>query len=484
MLSRRSFLASAASAGAFALAGLPGGATLADGPYTADVGSLATHPLPQWYADAKFGIFVHWGAYSVPAFAKPGGPAEWYWEHLQHPKSDGGVTQEHHRKVWGENFAYDQFIPMFKAEHYDPVQWVKLFEAAGAKYFVLTSKHHEGLANFHTTVTNRSVLNMGPKRDLLGALFNAAREHTGLKCGSYYSIGEFFNPAAKYPPYNTYTHASVPYTGYIPVQNYVDDFMHPQMKELIDRYDPDILWGDGQWFFAPDGVEDKYWHNEAIIAYYYNHAANRERPKEVVVNNRFNILRRDGNPWGDFGTPEQETLKSLQASKWETCQTFAGSWGFNASEPPSSYKSGATIIRMLADVVSKNGNVLFNIGPKHDGTIAKAMQDRLLEVGAWLRINGEAIYGSRYWKQAEDGNVRFTTKPGKFYMIALDWPGQSLTITAPIPIHGETKIRLLGSDGPPISWSRKGDAIVLQMPHAGPAATTSRHAFTFCFDVA
>ncbi|MGZ3506097.1 MAG: alpha-L-fucosidase [Vulcanimicrobiaceae bacterium] len=483
MLSRRSFLASSASAGALALTGLPR-ALAANGPYTADLASLSTHPLPQWYADAKFGIFIHWGAYSVPQFAKVGDSAEWYWEHLRYPHMDDGAVFEHHRKVWGENFAYDQFIPRFKAERYDPVAWVKFFEAAGAKYFVLTSKHHEGLANFHTTVSNRNVLRMGPKRDVLGELFNAAREHTQLKCGSYYSLGEFFNPAAKDPPYNCYTHAPVPYTGYIPVNDYVDDFMHPQMKELIDQYDPDILWGDGQWFFAPKGAEDKYWHNESIVAYYFNHAASRAQPKEVVVNNRFFIQKPDGNPWGDFGTPEQETLKNLQASKWETCQTFAGSWGYNAAEPVSRYKTGATIIRMLADVVSKNGNVLFNIGPRHDGTISPAMQERLLEVGAWLRINGEAIYASHYWKQAEDGNVRFTTKPGKFYMTALDWPGDSLEITAPIPIHDDTKIRLLGSDGPAIPWSRKGSSIVLKMPQAGPSATTSKHAYTFVFDVA
>jgi alpha-L-fucosidase len=486
MLSRRSFLGTSASFGAFALSGLPGFARAPQGPYLPNVASLSTHPLPQWYADAKFGIFIHWGAYSVPHFATVGGPAEWYWEHLRNPKQDddGGATREHHKRVWGENFAYDQFIPLFKAEAYDPVDWVKFLEAAGAKYFVLTSKHHEGLANFHTRVSNRNVLRMGPKRDLLGDLFKAARDHTQLKCGAYYSIGEFFNPAAKDPPYNVYTNAPVPYTGYVPVSSYVDDFMHPQMKELIDQYDPDILWGDGQWFFAPDGHEDEYWHNESIIAYYYNHAANRPVPKGVVVNNRFSIMKANGDVWGDFGTPEQHTLKDLQASKWETCQTFAGSWGYNSMEPISRYKTGAQIIRLLADVVSKNGNMLFNIGPMHNGKIPQAMQDRLLEVGAWLRVNGEAIYGSRYWKQAEDGNVRFTTKAGKFYMIALDWPGNSLHITAPIPIGDDTKIRLLGSDGPPIEWKRSSGGIALSMPAGGPSATQSKHAYTFAFDAA
>jgi alpha-L-fucosidase len=476
---RRVFLTGVAALGAGACA-LPSlGRALPAGPYRANVGSLMAHKVPVWYDDAKFGIFIHWGAYSVPAYGGPDGAAEWYWEYLTHRKMDGSVVYDHHRSVWGEDFAYDQFIPMFKAERYDPVEWVRFFEAAGAKYFVLTSKHHEGFANFRTTVSNRNALVMGPKRDLLGDLFAAARAHTSLRCGSYYSIGEFFNPAAGQPPYNAYTQATVPYTGYIPVKSYVDEFMHPQMKELIDRYQPDVLWGDGQWFFAPKGKEDEYWHNEAIVAYYYNHAAS--LGKGVVVNNRFFINGPSGDPWGDFGTPEQTTLKALQTKKWETCQTFAGSWGYNAAEPISRYKTSATIIRMLADVVSKNGNLLFNIGPMHDGRIPQIMQDRLREVGRWLSINGEAIYGSRYWTQPEDGNVRFTTRRGTFYMIALDWPGRTLEITAPIPIHGDTKIRLLGSDGPPVEWTRRNGAIVLTMPESGTEATASKDAYVFAF---
>jgi len=485
-LSRRSFVAGVAC-GAGGLM-LPARVRAANaGPYAPNVGSLMTHRVPSWYNDAKFGIFIHWGAYSVPAYGGPDNAAEWYWEYLTHPKIDKGVVYDHHRKVWGENFAYDQFIPMFKAEHYDPVAWVKFIEAAGAKYFVLTSKHHEGFANFHTTVSNRNALLMGPKRDLLGDLFAAARTHTKLKCGSYYSIGEFFNPAAGAPPYNSYTHATVPYTGYIPVDNYVDDFMHPQMKELIDHYHPDVLWGDGEWFFAPQGKEDAYWHNEAIIAYYYNQAAS--RGQDVVVNNRFFILSPGstsedrGGAWGDFGTPEQTTLKALQTKKWETCQTFAGSWGYNTAEPISRYKTPGTIVRLLVDAVSKNGNLLFNIGPMHDGLIPQIMQDRLLEVGRWLAINGEAIYGTTYWTQAEDGNVRFTTKPGKFFMTALDWPGETLTLSAPVPIADDTKVRLLGSDGPPIAWKRDGNAIVFAMPQAGPASTASKNAYVFAFDL-
>lgn len=475
--SRRSFLASAGAAGLGSL--LPRDAWALARHYAANYHSLAAHRVPQWYNDAKFGIFIHFGVYSVPEFANPGDLAEWYWFHLTHPDNDDGATLRHHRKTWGEHFEYDQFIPRFKAEHFDPVSWVRFFEDAGAKYFVLTTKHHDGFANFHTRLSNRNAVMMGPKRDILGSLFAAARTHTNLKCGSYYSVGEFFNPSIPRPPFNAYSYAPVPYTGYLRTPAYVE-FMHAQMRELIDGYDPDILWGDGA-FLAPDNIAP-YWHDAATIAYYYNHAQNRANPKDVVVNNRFMIISPDGDPWGDFGTPEQYTLKTLEASKWETCQTFAGSWGFNANEPVSSYKTAGDIVRLLVDAVSKNGNLLFNIGPRHDGTISKAMQDRLLGVGAWLRINGEAIYSSHYWKQPEDGKVRFTTKPGKFYMTALEWPGQTLRINAPIPLHDDTKIRLLGSDGPPIEWMRDGKAIVLQMPHAGPNATRSKDAYTFEFE--
>jgi alpha-L-fucosidase len=475
--SRRSFLASAGAAGLGAVMPRPvwAGATN----FAANYESLSVHRVPQWYSDAKFGIFIHFGVYSVPAFATPGGPAEWYWFHLTHPDNDDGATLRYHRATWGERFEYDKFIPMFRAEQFDPVSWVRLFEDAGAKYFVITSKHHEGFANFHTRLSNRNAVAMGPKRDIVGSLFAAARTHTGLKCGAYYSVGEFFNPSIPRPPFNAYTYAHVPYTGYLQTADYVN-FMHAQMRELIDGYDPDVLWGDGA-FLAPDNVVP-YWHDAAIIAYYYNHARNRAHPKDVVVNNRFMVFSPDGKWWGDFGTPEQYTLKTLEASKWETCQTFAGSWGFNAQEPVSSYKTTADIIRLLVDAVSKNGNLLFNIGPRHDGTISEPMQERLRGVGAWLRINGEAIYGSHYWKQPEDGKVRFTTKPGKFYMTALEWPGQALRIGAPIPVHGDTKIRLLGSDGPPIAWTREGAGIVLEMPQAGPRATQSKDAYTFTFE--
>jgi len=480
--SRKSFIAGCAACGA--QAALLGKATRGSemaGAYRGTYGSLSKHHVPQWYDDAKFGIFIHFGAYAVPAFATPGGGAEWYWYALTHPDDDDGATLRHHRAVWGEHFEYDEFIPRFKAQRFDPNAWVEFFETAGAKYFVLTSKHHDGFANFHTRLTNRNAYVMGPRRDILGDLFAAARARTHLKCGAYYSVGEFFNPSIPRPPYNAYTHVPVPYTGYIPRTNYVD-FMHAQMHELIDNYDPDILWGDGA-FLAPDNT-DAYWHNEAIIAYYYNHARQRQNPKEVVVDNRFMIFSPDGKTWGDFGTPEQQTLKNLEAAKWETCQTFAGSWGFNAQEPVSSYKTTADIVRLLVDAVSKNGNLLFNVGPMHDGTISQPMQERLRGVGAWLRINGEAIYGSRYWKQAEDGNIRFTTKPGKFYMTALKWPGRDLRTTAPIPLSGDTKVRLLGSDGPAIAWKRDGDALILTMPQAGPNATTSKDAYTFVFDVA
>ncbi|MCW3839565.1 alpha-L-fucosidase [Micromonospora yasonensis] len=441
---------------------------------TAD--SLDTHPVPEWFDDAKFGIFIHWGAYSVPAWGPRGSYAEWYWAYLNQRNSP---TYQHHRDTYGTDYDYDRFIDAWRAEKFDPAGWVDLFNDAGAKYFVLTSKHHEGVALWDTATGTRDAVDRGPRRDLAGELVAAARRDGKLKAGFYYSLYEWNNPNyTGRQPTNPYTGASVPYTGIGPVADYVHDYMHPQVRELIDRYDPDILWCDGQWERSA-----AYWDMAPVIADYYNQAKNRQYPKDVVVANR--CKTRTGaldSPELDFQTPEYTVKADIDPVKWEASRGIAHSYGYNANEPEEDYLTSNELIDSLADIVSKNGNLLLDIGPRADGTIPELMQQRLRDIGAWLRVNGEAIYGTTYFSHAEDraSNVpiRYTVKDGSLYAIALAWPGERLTLGGDLPFGQSTTVRLLGADGSALPWQRDAQGnVVITTP--GEAATTSQHAYVF-----
>jgi alpha-L-fucosidase len=444
----------------------------ASGPYQPTVASLSEHPLPQWYRDAKFGIFIHWGVYSVPAWAPVGQEyAEWYWHNMDN-KSD--PTYQHELSLYGPNATYDQFIPQFTASNFDPKAWVDLFQRAGARYFVQVTKHHDGFALFNTAVSHRAAVYMGPARDLVKELFDAAEKYApGLKRGTYYSLPEWYNPAypgdgGSFPgggPKQYVTGAPIPYTGYLPVSDYVNDFQVPQLMELINQYDPDILWGD---IGGPNN-------SLPVIAYYYNHALSES--KEVVVNNRMGV------PVWDFTTPEYASNFQLTTAKWEATQGIDPfSFGYNSATPVSDYFTAEQLILRLVDIVSKNGNFLLDIGPEADGTVPQVMVDVLTEMGDWLRINGDAIYGSAYWVQPADGNLRFTVTPGKFNMISLGWPGAELVTSAPVPISAHAKIRLLGGDGSALPWTQQRGQLVVSMPPNGALSTTSHYAYTFTFD--
>ncbi|WP_433336125.1 alpha-L-fucosidase [Spirillospora sp. CA-294931] len=446
--------------------------------YQPTVESLNSHPTPAWFKDDKFGIFIHWGAYSVPAWGPRGSYAEWYWNYMN---SAGSATNEHHAEKYGKDAAYDAFIGQWKAERFDPDDWVKLFRDAGAKYFVLTSKHHEGLSLFDSEVSGRDTTDLGPRRDLVGDLFKAARKEPGMRAGLYYSLYEWFNPSYTGKPVkNPYTGATVPYTGLPDVKDYVGDYMAPQMREIVKRYDPDVLWCDGQW-----EKPASYWKTAPVLAEYYNQAKNRPNPKDVVVNNRCKI--QSGNldsPELDFQTPEYTVKEDIDPDKWEASRGIAHSYGYNQNEPDEDHLTADQLIDSLADIVSKNGNLLLDIGPKADGTVPDIQRRRLLDIGAWLKINGEAIYGTTYWHHAEeptgDDDVRYTVKDGTLYATALKWPGEKLTLGRDVPAGRGTKITLLGSDGRDLGWSRdSAGRVVVTTPSQGETATRSKNAYVF-----
>lgn len=448
-ISRRSVLAAASAAGLLGL--------------TATQAQAAPAATP-WYPSAKFGIFIHWGVYSAAAWGDAKHAAEWYLYAMNVTDPARGTgTRDHHLKTYGADFAYDQFIPRFTARRYDPHFWVRLFEQAGARYFVLTSKHHDGFQLFRNTASDRNSVRLGPGRDLVGELFSAAAR-SPLKRGLYYSLGEFYNPALGTAPRNPYTGAEIPYTGYRPVTDYVTQYEHVHLKNLIDHYDPDVLWADGQGYhefgggpiFRPKTWD---WRSDEILAYYYRNAADRPRPKSVLANDRFEASH------ADFATVEGDNKKYvLRPDPWEACLNIGKSWGYNENEDPAKIKSSVQLLRLLAEVVSKNGNLLLNIGPREDGTIADWMSSRLLDMGRWLRLNGRAIYGSTPWTRAMDGDLCYTRTRGAFNLIPLHWPDGRLLVPGDVPISARSRIRLLGGHSGPLPWTRTGEGIVIEVP--------------------
>ncbi|TXS66257.1 MULTISPECIES: alpha-L-fucosidase [unclassified Streptomyces] len=417
--------------------------------------SLAGHQAPYWFHRAKFGIFIHWGVYSVPAWSPVGEQyAEWYWNNLQDP---GNAVYAYHRQKYGEDFAYDDFIPMFTARRFDPRAWVELFRDAGAQYHVLTSKHHEGFALWDTRVSGRNSVKMGPKRDLVRELFDASRRFTPeLHRGLYFSMPEWFNPDnpwSGHAPRNPYTREPVPYTGYSAGKDYVKDYQAAQMLELVHGYDPSVIWCD------IGGAND----SARVLAEYFNHGKNRAKPYEVTVNNR------SGIGFHDFTTPEYTTYANTVVAKWESSRGLDPfSYGYNRATPDAAYMTAEEVVRSLVDIVSKNGNLLLDIGPRADGTIPEIMQTRLRETGRWLKVNGEAVYDTTYWsRMAQLGeDLRFTVKQNEaFYIHSLAAPGATLTVEAPVPVRGGDRVTLLGHDRP-LNWTIRKGALVIDVPEA------------------
>ncbi|MGW2646884.1 alpha-L-fucosidase [Streptomyces sp. NPDC001393] len=440
--------------------------TLGVADYQPTGASLSGHQAPYWFQGAKFGIFIHWGVYSVPAWAPVGKQyAEWYWDQMQDPANP---TYAHHRDTYGKDFAYDDFIPRFTAERFDPRAWVELFRDAGAQYHVLTSKHHEGFALWDTRVSDRNAVRMGPKRDLVRELFDASRRHTPeLHRGLYFSMPEWFNPDNPWmghAPRNPYTLEPVPYTGYTAGRDYVHDYQAPQMLELIHGYDPEIIWCD------IGGVNDSL----HVLAEYFNHAKNRARPIDVTVNNRSGIA------FHDFTTPEYTTYANTVVAKWESSRGLDPfSYGYNQATPDAAYMTAEEVVHSLVDIVSKNGNFLLDIGPRADGTIAEILQTRLRETGAWLKVNGEAIHDTTYWsRMAQLGeDLRFTVRPDEaFYIHSLAEPGPKLIVEAPVPVRSGDEVTMLGYDRP-LTWTVTNGSLVIDVPRA--ARTAGRYVWVF-----
>jgi alpha-L-fucosidase len=412
--------------------------------FSADWASLDARPVPQWFKDAKLGIFIHWGVYSVPAWAPVGKDyatyakyAEWYWNRLVTDSSNvGKAFRQYHNGAYGPDFKYQDFAPMFKAELFKPAQWADILKKAGAQYVVLTSKHHDGFALWPSQESwNWNSVDIGPHRDLAGELTDAVKAK-GLHMGFYYSLYEWFNPLYKSD-----------------VNKYVSEHMIPQLKDLVTRYKPDIIWPDGEWEHPSDT-----WKSQEFLAWLYNESPVKN---SVVVNDRWGKETRSKH--GGYYTTEYDIVHNEDASNkkfdhpWEECRGIGGSFGFNRNENLGDYETSDAVIHMLIQKVARGGNLLLDIGPDADGTIPVIMQQRLADLGAWLHINGEAIYGTTAGQQTP-GNGVFTTQKNKdLYLLLTTDPNKPLTLNL---AKAPQKATLLGSDKK-IRYSFKNGKLVI-----------------------
>ncbi|MDJ1484842.1 alpha-L-fucosidase [Cytophagaceae bacterium YF14B1] len=440
--------------------------TTSTGKYQANWASIDSRPIPTWFEDAKFGIFIHWGLFSVPSWGptpKDGASiydcySEWYWYRLTDPNSKvNPLFVKYHTSTYGKDFQYQDFVKDFKAEFFKPDDWASVIQDAGAKYVVLTSKHHEGFTLWPSAQAwNWNAVDVGPHRDLAGDLIKSVKSK-GLRMGYYYSLYEWFNPLYK-----------------ADVNRYVDEHMLPQLKDLVTRYNPDIVWTDGEWDHPSET-----WKSTEFLAWLYNDSPVKN---DVVVNDRWGKETRSKH--GGIYTTEYDLVHEKAQTEgslpryWEECRGIGSSFGYNRNENLEDYSSAEQLVHILIDKVSRGGNLLLNIGPTADGRIPVIMQQRLKEMGQWLKVNGDAIYGTRMWKAApakKIPDVFFTAKGKDVYVICTKWPENGIELEG---VALPSKITMLGYTGP-VKAAFQNNKLMLTPPVVSPATVPCNYAWTF-----
>ena len=346
--------------------------------YEANWESVASHPYPQWFKDAKLGIFIHWGVSSVPSWSGKEQYSEWFLRGLQLGDS---ARVNYQKRVYGEDFTYRDYAPLFKAELFDADEWADIFRRSGARYVTFVSKPHDGYCLWPSKYApGWNSMDIGPKRDIVGELTTAVR-NAGLKMGLYYSLTEWNNPLHRW---YTDPHRNI--------GKYVEQHMNPQFKELVSAYKPSLIFSDGEWFNSADEF------NVAeLLSRYYNLVGD-----EAIVNNRWG----GGSKHIGFLTPEYSAGLKVTNRPWTEVRGLGRSFGLNRNEKLEAYMTSSDLIHLLVKSVAHGGGLIINIGPGGDGQIPLLQQERLLDMGKWLDVNGEAIYSSEAWiKQAEKKDV-------------------------------------------------------------------------------
>jgi alpha-L-fucosidase len=456
--------------------------------YDATWDSLDARPTPAWFTESKFGIFIHWGVYSVPGYAAAGVPkeqqyAEWYWNSITAgqklaPGAPGGAAWAFHKRVYGADFPYQNFAPMFRAELFNPGHWADVFQRSGAKYVVLTSKHHEGFALWPSAEASRTwgrpwnAVETGPHRDLLGDLTTAVRAK-GVRMGIYYSLYEWYNPL-----------------WLSDKPRYIAQHMHPQFKDVVTRYKPSIIFSDGEW-----DLPSAEWRSPELLAWLFNESPAKD---EVVIDDRWGKDTRHKH--GGYYTTEYTAGMSSGDHPWEESRGMGFSYGYNRAETLEHYRTGRELVLMLVDLVSRGGNLLLDIGPTADGRIPVIMEQRLIQIGDWLKLNGEAIYGTHAWKntrQWSQGEIPkqefnkefmtpydvaklteppaggkasidafFTSKGNSVYAILPCWPGRQFTVKDLDP--GRVKsVTLLGANSA-LKFRKASGGLTIELPDVPP----------------
>jgi alpha-L-fucosidase len=462
------------------------------GPFRPDWQSLDKYDAPEWYRDAKFGIFIHWGAYSVPAFGN-----EWY-PRMMYVKDS--TEYKHHIDTYGpqDKFGYKDFIPMFKAEHFDATTWAELFKKAGAKYVIPVAEHHDGFAMYDSSVSDWTVSKMGPHRDTTGELAKAVRAvglHFGVSShrvehNFFLGPGRTISSDVNDPQYAMLygpAHAWVMNPGGTPLNNdftyvsgaWADDWL-ARSVDLVEKYHPDVVYFD--WWIGQPSIRANL---TRFAAFYYNISL--KYGDHVGVINYKDYAMQDHSGVLDI---ERGQLGDLRALPWQTDTSVSNkSWGYIKDD---TFRSPDSIVHQLIDIVSKNGNLLLNIGPRPDGTIPEEVEQALLEVGAWLNTNGEAIYSTRPWRIYGEGptkvtagtfhesdtakytteDFRFTTKGDVLYVIGLAWPRNGEAVIHSLaPTAGSKPVQsltLLGSEAK-VEFDQRADGLHVRLPGQPPA---------------
>jgi alpha-L-fucosidase len=462
------------------------------GPFRPDWESLQKYEVPEWYKDAKFGIFIHWGVYSVPAFGN-----EWYPRMMY---QQGSSEYKHHIATYGpqDKFGYKDFIPMFKAEKFDAAAWAELFKKAGAKYVVPVAEHHDGFAMYDSGLSDWTVAKMGPHRDITGELARAVRAaglHFGLS--SHRVEHNFFLAPGReiasdvndsqYAAFYGPAHTWLSNPGGLPLNDdftyvssaWADDWL-ARGTELVEKYHPDIVYFD--WWIGQPSIRPSL---TRFAAFYYNESLKYGNQVGVINYKDYSMQEHAG-----VMDLERGQLGDIRPLYWQTDTSVSNkSWGYIQND---TFKSPEFIVHQLIDIVSKNGNLLMNVGPKSDGTIPDEVQQILLDVGVWLNANGEAIYGTRPWRIYGEGptkvvaglfhdtdttrytpeDFRFTTRGDVLYAIGLDWPtnGEAMIRSLAQTVGSERvqSVVLLGSDAK-LQFDQRADGLHLQLPAQAPA---------------
>ncbi len=467
----------------------------AQGPFEPSWESLAKRePAPAWFRDAKFGIYFHWGVYSVPAYGN-----EWYPRLMYaRPDQDRNSVYEHHVATWGDptKFGYPDFVPMFRAEKFNADEWAALFAKSGARFAGPVAEHHDGYAMWDSALTPWNSVDTGPRRDITGELARAIRAH-GMRLVTtfHHARNNLWEEDGKWTGHYQYVMENFPSLledpqraimyGYMPREQFLKMWLG-KLQEVIDNYQPDLIWFDSWLDEIPDA--DKM----AFLAHYFNRAA--EWKREVVVTFKQQDLPRSVAV-DDY---EKGRADQLTDFVWLTDDTLSkGSWCYTND---LEIKSADEVIDTFLDIISKNGILLLNISPMADGTIPENQKAVLEEMGRWLAINGAGVFDTRPWTIYGEGptqmkkggsfvgieggytpaDIRFTTKGDTLYAIALGWPENGrLKVTSLGTASDQNPgkigaVTLLGHDGT-LRFEQSEEALVIQLPDQKPC----EHAFVF-----